>query len=173
MAAGDVSAPDDVSRSLCGCSQVVFRVALLTPACAAQARRGAQVNLLGTLNVRRRVTRASGTWSTSSAGVYGPDDATQPRPTAVRHLVPPKVSRGPTGPTTASAASACDRSSSTVPGASRISSGPSLPAALLRARAYTIRSPTHRAGLRRRCRAPRRGADTGDRPSFDLPGVVV
>lgn len=82
---GDVSTPDDVSRALRGCSQVVHLAALLTPACAAQPLRGAQVNLLGTLNVFE-AARGAGLGHVvyaSSAGVYGPDDATQPRPTTL------------------------------------------------------------------------------------------
>jgi len=55
---------------------------LLTPACAANPIRGAQVNLIGTLNVFEAARRAGlkHVVYASSAGVYGPDSPTQPRP---------------------------------------------------------------------------------------------
>lgn len=82
---GDVSSFDDVSRALVGCGHVVHLAALLTPACAADPLRGAQVNLIGTLNVFEAAGRAGlkHVVYASSAGVYGPDDATQPRPTTL------------------------------------------------------------------------------------------
>jgi UDP-glucose 4-epimerase len=82
---GDVSSIESVARALDGCSQVVHLAALLTPACAADPLRGAQVNLMGTLNVFEAARRAGlkHVVYASSAGVYGPDDATQPRPTTL------------------------------------------------------------------------------------------
>jgi nucleoside-diphosphate-sugar epimerase len=82
---GDVSSPHDVARALDGCSHVVHLAALLTPACAAEPSRGAQVNLVGTLNVFEAARRAGlkHVVYASSAGVYGPDDPTQPRPTTL------------------------------------------------------------------------------------------
>jgi len=82
---GDVSSLDDVSRALAGCSHVVHLAALLTPACAADPLRGAQVNLIGTLNVFEAVRRVGlkHVVYASSAGVYGPDDPAQPRPTTL------------------------------------------------------------------------------------------
>ena len=82
---GDVSAFDDVARALAGCSHVVHLAALLTPACAADPLRGAQVNLIGTLNLFEAARRGglAHVVYASSAGVYGPDDATQPRPTTL------------------------------------------------------------------------------------------
>ena len=82
---GDVSSPLAVSRALEGCSHVVHLAALLTPACAADPHRGAQVNLIGTLNVFEAARRSGlkHVVYASSAGVYGPDDATQPRPTTL------------------------------------------------------------------------------------------
>ncbi|HEY6135762.1 MAG TPA: NAD(P)-dependent oxidoreductase [Rubrivivax sp.] len=82
---GDVSSFDDVSRALEGCSHVVHLAALLTSACAADPQRGAQVNLIGTLNVFE-AARGAGLKHVvyaSSASVYGPDDATHPRPTTL------------------------------------------------------------------------------------------
>jgi UDP-glucose 4-epimerase len=82
---GDVASLDDVARALDGCSHVVHLAALLTPACAADPLRGARVNLMGTLNVFEAARRAGlkHVVYASSAGVYGPDDATQPRPTTL------------------------------------------------------------------------------------------
>jgi nucleoside-diphosphate-sugar epimerase len=57
--------------------------AILTPACAADPVRGAEINLIGTLNVfeaaRRHGIRQ--VLYMSSAGVFGPDDGVTPRPT--------------------------------------------------------------------------------------------
>ena len=82
---GDVASPGDVSRALDGCSHVVHLAALLTPACAADPLRGAQVNLIGTLNVFEAARRAGlkHVVYASSAGVYGPDDPTRPCPTTL------------------------------------------------------------------------------------------
>jgi nucleoside-diphosphate-sugar epimerase len=82
---GDVASLGDVSRALDDCSHVVHLAALLTPACAAEPLRGAQVNLIGTLNVFEAARRAGlkHVVYASSAGVYGPDDPTQPRPTTL------------------------------------------------------------------------------------------
>jgi len=82
---GDVASFDDVTGALAGCSDVVHLAALLTAACAADPQRGAQVNLVGTLNVFEAARRAGlkHVVYASSASVYGPDDASQPRPTTL------------------------------------------------------------------------------------------
>ena len=82
---GDVSSLDVVQSALAGCSRVVHLAALLTPACAADPLRGAQVNVVGTLNVVDAARRANLTHVVyaSSAGVYGPDDPAHPRPTTL------------------------------------------------------------------------------------------
>ena len=79
---GDVASPIDVARALDGCSHVVHLAALLTPACAANPLRGAQVNVIGTLNVFEAARQAGleHVVYASSASVYGPDDPAQPRP---------------------------------------------------------------------------------------------
>lgn len=66
-----------------GCDRVVAMAGILTPACRADPVRGAEVNLIGTLNAfeaalrfgMKRVVYAS------SAGVFGPDDGRLPQPT--------------------------------------------------------------------------------------------
>jgi UDP-glucose 4-epimerase len=79
---GDVATPADVAHALDGCSHVVHLAALLTSACAAQPLRGAQVNLIGTLNVFEAARQAGlkHVVYASSASVYGPDDPTRPGP---------------------------------------------------------------------------------------------
>ena len=82
---GDVASLDTVAHALEGCSHVVHLAALLTPACAAEPLRGAQVNLIGTLNVFEAARRAGlrQVVYASSAGVYGPTDASRPLPTTL------------------------------------------------------------------------------------------
>ena len=48
---GDVASGDDVLRAAEGCDFAIHLAALLTPACAENPILGAQVNLIGTLNV--------------------------------------------------------------------------------------------------------------------------
>lgn len=79
---GDIRSAGDVASALAGCDGVVHLAGVLTPDCSANPVRGAEINLIGTLNVfeaahaqgLRQVVYAS------SAGVYGPDDARHPRP---------------------------------------------------------------------------------------------
>ncbi|WP_416138935.1 NAD-dependent epimerase/dehydratase family protein [Halomonas sp. HK25] len=79
---GDVSVSEDVMAAVAGCDAVIHLAALLTPACRDDPRLGAQVNLIGTLNLfeaakrhgLRRLAYAS------SAGVFGPDDGGTPYP---------------------------------------------------------------------------------------------
>jgi UDP-glucose 4-epimerase len=82
---GDVSNPDDVTRAAEGCDSIAHLAALLTPACQADPVLGANVNLIGTINVFEAAKR-HGMRSiayASSAGVFGPDDGTTPRPTTL------------------------------------------------------------------------------------------
>jgi UDP-glucose 4-epimerase len=81
--AGDVSDSAVVRDATKDCDAVVHLAGMLTPACQANPIRGAQVNLIGALNVFeaakhhgfRKLIYAS------TAGVYGPDDGRTPRPT--------------------------------------------------------------------------------------------
>jgi len=80
---GDVSAGAAVQAAAEGCDVLVHLAAVLTPACQADPIRGAEINLIGTLNVFE-AARRHGIKSVvymSSAGVFGPDDGTTPRPT--------------------------------------------------------------------------------------------
>jgi nucleoside-diphosphate-sugar epimerase len=79
---GDIASAADVSRAMHGCDAVIHLAGVLTPACAADPVRGAQINLIGTLNVFE-AARAAGVKTVlyaSSAGVFGPDDGTAPFP---------------------------------------------------------------------------------------------
>jgi len=80
--AGDIAQAADVARALDGCDAVIHLAGILTPDCAANPVRGAQINLIGTLNVFD-AARAAGLQRVlyaSSAGVFGPDDGATPHP---------------------------------------------------------------------------------------------
>ena len=69
-------------RAAAGCDGVIHLAGVLTPACSANPVRGAEINLIGALNVFE-AARAHGLRQVvyaSSAGVYGPDDAHHPLP---------------------------------------------------------------------------------------------
>lgn len=82
---GDVASSGDVTAALDGCDGVVHLAGLLTPACQADPVRGLQVNALGTLLVFEAARRQGlrHVVYASSAGVYGPQDATHPAPTTL------------------------------------------------------------------------------------------
>lgn len=79
---GDISILADVTRALGGCDAVIHLAGVLTPACARDPVRGAQINLIGTLNVFEAAREAGlkTVLYASSAGVFGPDDGTVPYP---------------------------------------------------------------------------------------------
>lgn len=79
---GDVSKRKDVDLAAKGCQAAIHLAGVLTPACRLNPVRGAEINLIGTLNLFEAGI-ANGFRSvvyTSSAGVFGPDDGRQPRP---------------------------------------------------------------------------------------------
>lgn len=79
---GDIADAHAVGAAAEGCDAIIHLAGVLTPACKADPVRGAMINLVGTLNVFN-AAQALGIRRivfTSSAGVYGPDDATTPRP---------------------------------------------------------------------------------------------
>lgn len=77
---GDVVRFDDLDKAVTenGITHVIHLAALQVPACAADPRRGAQVNVLGTLNVfevaRRRRDLVKRIVYASSAAVFGPEE---------------------------------------------------------------------------------------------------
>lgn len=79
---GDVASAADVAAASNGCDFVIHLAALLTPACSDDPVFGAQVNLIGTLNVFQaaRANGLRGVAYASSASVFGPDDGAVPFP---------------------------------------------------------------------------------------------
>ena len=80
--AGDIVTTDEIKRAADGCDAIIHLAGVLTPFCAQNPIRGAEINLVGTLNVFE-AARAHGIARvvyTSSAGVYGPDDGQTPFP---------------------------------------------------------------------------------------------
>jgi nucleoside-diphosphate-sugar epimerase len=80
---GDVSDTGAVREAAAGCDLLIHLAAVLTPACQQDPIRGAQIDLIGTLNVFE-AARAYGIGKVlymSSAGVFGPDDGVYPLPT--------------------------------------------------------------------------------------------
>lgn len=80
---GDISDREAVRSAAQGCDRLIHLAAILTPACQADPIRGAEINLIGTLNVFE-AARAHGIGSVvymSSAGVFGSDDGVTPLPT--------------------------------------------------------------------------------------------
>jgi UDP-glucose 4-epimerase len=83
--AGDVAKADEVSRAAEGCDGIAHLAALLTPACQADPVRGAEVNLVGTINAFEAAKQHGlrGIAYASSASVFGPDDGVTPGPTTL------------------------------------------------------------------------------------------
>lgn len=80
--AGDIVTTDEVKRAADGCDAIIHLAGVLTPFCAQNPIRGAEINLIGTLNVfeAARTHGIARVVYTSSAGVYGPDDGHTPFP---------------------------------------------------------------------------------------------
>ncbi|POR54064.1 NAD-dependent epimerase/dehydratase family protein [Bosea psychrotolerans] len=79
---GDIVRADDVRGAAEGCDAIIHLAGVLTLACKADPVRGAQINLIGTLNIFE-AARAHGIDRliyTSTAGVYGPADGRTPVP---------------------------------------------------------------------------------------------
>lgn len=79
---GDIVKLDDVRKAADGCDAVVHLAGVLTLACKADPIRGAEIDLIGTLNVfeAARTLSISRITYVSSAGVYGPTDGKTPWP---------------------------------------------------------------------------------------------
>jgi UDP-glucose 4-epimerase len=79
---GDISDTTAVSAAAEGCEVAIHLAAWLTPACAADPIRGAEINLIGTLNVfeAAKTHGMDRVVYVSSAGVFGPEDGTTPFP---------------------------------------------------------------------------------------------
>ena len=79
---GDIARADDVRQAMQGCDGVVHLAGVLTPDCSARPVRGAEINLIGSLQVfDAAIEQGIGQIVyASSAGVFGPDDAVHPVP---------------------------------------------------------------------------------------------
>lgn len=79
---GDIADADAVMAAATGTRRILHLAGVLTPACQADPLLGARVNLLGTLHVFEAARRLGhkAVIYTSSAGVFGPDDAEHPLP---------------------------------------------------------------------------------------------
>jgi UDP-glucose 4-epimerase len=79
---GDITDPAQVLDAARGCDAIVHLAGILLPACAANPKRGAEINLIGTLNAfeAARMLGISRIVYTSSAGVFGPENGTPPFP---------------------------------------------------------------------------------------------
>jgi UDP-glucose 4-epimerase len=80
---GDIVSGADVRAAAQGCDAIVHLAGVLTPDCARDPVRGAEINLIGTLNVfeAARAHAIQRVVYTSSAGVFGPHDGHTPFPT--------------------------------------------------------------------------------------------
>ena len=72
---GDVADPAQVLDAARGCDAIIHLAGILTPACAANPKRGAEINLIGTINVfeAARALGISQVVYTSSAAAVGPE----------------------------------------------------------------------------------------------------
>jgi UDP-glucose 4-epimerase len=79
---GDIVDGAAVMAAADGCDAVIHLAGILTPDCKANPVRGAEINLIGTLNVFEAARKLGipRVIYTSSAGVYGPDDGHNPKP---------------------------------------------------------------------------------------------
>lgn len=79
---GDVSNSHDVHTAAEGCTAAIHLAGVLVPFCQANPVRGAEINLIGTLNLFAAGLRHGfrNIVYTSSAGVFGPDDGRVPKP---------------------------------------------------------------------------------------------
>lgn len=79
---GDIRVASDVSQAAKGCDGIINLAGVLTPACQSDPIRGAEINLIGTLNVFAAAVEygLSSVVYASSAGVYGPVDPVHPLP---------------------------------------------------------------------------------------------
>ena len=74
---------EEIQNSLKSCEGVINLAGLLTPQCSLNPVRGAEVNLIGAINVFEGALKhgLKKVAYTSSIGVYGPDHAEFPEPT--------------------------------------------------------------------------------------------
>jgi UDP-glucose 4-epimerase len=79
---GDIASREDVVAALDGCGGVIHLAAILTPDCRAQPQRAVDILVSGTINVfeAARHHKLNKVVYASSAGVFGPESGSMPRP---------------------------------------------------------------------------------------------
>ncbi|WP_088699272.1 NAD-dependent epimerase/dehydratase family protein [Halomonas campaniensis] len=82
---GDIRNMDQLQAAAMGTERIIHLAGMLTPGCRANPRLGAEVNLIGLLNVFAiaQTLHQKGVLYMSSAGVYGPSGGTIPQPTTL------------------------------------------------------------------------------------------
>lgn len=81
---GDVTDPEGVARAADGCDGIVHLAGIMTVDCAADPSRALRINVAGSLNVfQAAAARQVPVAYLSTAGVFGPDDATHPKPMTI------------------------------------------------------------------------------------------
>ncbi|MCU0985545.1 MAG: SDR family oxidoreductase [Acetobacteraceae bacterium] len=80
--ADDIARPGALAAAADGCDLIIHLAAVLTPFCAAEPIRGAEINVLGHLQAFEAARRhgIGRVLYMSSAGVFGPDHADHPEP---------------------------------------------------------------------------------------------
>lgn len=97
---GDITKVQDLEAAFAeeGVTHVIHLAALQVPACRAEPTRGAQVNVMGTLNVleavRHRADRIRGVVYASSAAVFGPQESYRGRPLTASSPTEPQTHYG-------------------------------------------------------------------------------
>lgn len=84
MVAGDVTDSASVADAAKGCDGIVHLAGIMTVDCAADPLRALRINVAGSLNVfQAAAARGIPVAYLSTAGVFGPDDATHPHPMTI------------------------------------------------------------------------------------------
>lgn len=80
--AGDVTNKDEMVRAADGCGTAIHLAGIMTVDCRRDPLRAANINLIGSLNLFEAALAAGmrQVAYVSTAGVYGPDDGSNPRP---------------------------------------------------------------------------------------------
>ena len=80
---GDITDTESVWKAVEGCDAIIHLAGVLLPTCREHPIRGAQINLIGTLNVfeaAKRSGKIRGISYASTAAVFGPEDGKTPLP---------------------------------------------------------------------------------------------
>jgi len=84
IVSGDIADPAAVAAAAAGCGGIIHLAGLMTVDCARDPVLAAKVNLIGSLNVFEAAKAGSLPVAyLSTAGVFGPEDATHPKPMTI------------------------------------------------------------------------------------------